>query len=113
MAIHDALIANCWLTLVPEGYALSREGAIGMESMGVDVAAARGRRRQFARSCLDWTHRRNHLAGALAAALRQSMMDANWIRAGHTGRGVNVTEAGLRGIAEVFDIHLSPPNGER
>jgi DNA-binding transcriptional ArsR family regulator len=113
VAIHDALSAHHWLTVGPGGYALSREGATRLQSMGVDVEAARASRRQFARSCLDWTQRRNHLAGSLAAELRQTMTDATWIRPRTAGRGVDLTETGVRGLAEVFGVQLCPPNLRR
>ena len=50
--------------------------------VGVDVDAARGARRVFARSCLDWTQRRPHLAGALPAAVASRLIALGWLSRG-------------------------------
>jgi hypothetical protein len=55
----------------------------------VPVAAGR---RPLLRDCLDWTERRDHLAGALPAALLDRAVDAGWVaRGGH--RAVRVLPA--------------------
>jgi hypothetical protein len=33
----------------------------------------------FARSCVDWTDRRVHLAGALPAAITSAFLDLGWL----------------------------------
>jgi hypothetical protein len=45
-------------------------------ALGVDVAAARASRRSVACACLDWSERRNHLAGSLGAALAEGVVEA-------------------------------------
>lgn len=49
-------------------YRLTSEGAIALETLGIDVDALRSSRRRFACACLDWSERRPHLGGALGAA---------------------------------------------
>ena len=76
VAIHDRLTALGWVT-VPngmerDGYDLTPKGERGLASLGVDVGAARGRRRRFAVACLDWSERRAHVGGAVGAALLDS-----------------------------------------
>jgi DNA-binding transcriptional ArsR family regulator len=44
-------------------------GAGTLGSFGLDVGAIRRSRRRFAGTCIDWTQRRGHLNGALAAAI--------------------------------------------
>ena len=64
--LHDALLGQEWLT---PAYEVTPTGIAGFADWGIDVAAVQGRRRSFARPCLDWTERRPHLAGGLAAAM--------------------------------------------
>jgi hypothetical protein len=75
VALHDGLLDSGWLVPEPGGYALADAGVEGLLGWGVDVSAARASRRRFAGSCLDWTERREHLNGALAAALATALVD--------------------------------------
>ena len=61
------------------GYELTPAGADFLSDLGVDVPGARGRRRAFARPCLDFTERRPHLAGALGAAVCNRVLAAGWL----------------------------------
>jgi DNA-binding transcriptional ArsR family regulator len=60
--------------------ALSAAGERLFDQLGIDVAALRAQRRCFARSCLDWSERRHHLAGALGAALLDHIRERRWAR---------------------------------
>jgi len=44
-------------------------------------------RRVLARTCIDWTHRRPHLAGAVPAAITTRVIDLGWLTR-TTGRGL-------------------------
>ncbi|MGH9288651.1 MAG: ArsR/SmtB family transcription factor [Acidimicrobiales bacterium] len=103
VGVVDAMRRRRWLAPADGGYRLSRSGELALEAVGVDVAAAAGRRRTFARPCIDWTERRPHLAGALGAALTTTMLDRDWIRR-RDGRGVIPTDAGRIALREVFGV---------
>jgi DNA-binding transcriptional ArsR family regulator len=53
--------------------------------LGIDLAA-------FARSCVDWTDRRVHLAGALPAAITSEFLARGWLTPG-PGRRLRVGDA--------------------
>jgi DNA-binding transcriptional ArsR family regulator len=80
---------------------LTPKGEKALQAMGVDIAAAQARRRQFACRCLDWSERRDHLAGALGAAIAQRMQAMKWIERQKHSRVVKVTAAGGRGLREM------------
>ena len=40
---------------------------------GLDLTTLRKTNRRFTYGCVDWTHRGNHLAGSLAAAIPQAL----------------------------------------
>jgi DNA-binding MarR family transcriptional regulator len=72
--------------------------------LGVDVGALPRGRRPLLRVCTDWTERREHLAGALGAAVCASMLSTGWVVRRPSSRALRVTpfgEANLRrlGIA--------------
>jgi DNA-binding transcriptional ArsR family regulator len=104
VALHDGLLRRGWL--VPElgGYGLSEAGVEGLLGWGVDVTSARATRRTFARPCLDWTERREHLAGSLAAALARALVDGPepwFVRRADDHRGLRVTERGRDRLADL------------
>ncbi|HEX5323831.1 MAG TPA: metalloregulator ArsR/SmtB family transcription factor, partial [Capsulimonadaceae bacterium] len=53
---------------------LSEDGETLFGEWGIDIAALRGANRAFARTCLDWTERRHHIAGTLGAELLRAML---------------------------------------
>jgi hypothetical protein len=67
----------------------------------VDVDAAQGRRRQFACRCLDWSERRDHLGGALGAALAERLQALRWIERRKHSREVRITPAGERELGSL------------
>jgi DNA-binding transcriptional ArsR family regulator len=104
VALHDGLLARGWLVPGAGGYAASDQGVDGLLSWGVDVVSARASRRAFAKPCLDWTERREHLAGALAAELAAALVDGPqpWFaRRSDDHRGLRLTDLGRTRLAEL------------
>jgi hypothetical protein len=60
--------------------------------LDIDPERLESGRRMLARSCIDWTERRPHLAGALPAALTARFLELGWLTRGR-GRGLRVTDA--------------------
>ncbi|MDO9359424.1 MAG: winged helix-turn-helix domain-containing protein [Polaromonas sp.] len=94
-----ALLRKGWLTSGTEDDAgtqldVTPKGAKAFASLGLDVEGARARRRQFACRCLDWSERRDHLGGALGAALAEQLQARSWIERKKHSRVVMVTELG-------------------
>ena len=77
-------------------------GAEALGSFGVDVAELRRARRSFAGECIDWTQRRGHLNGALAAAITARLFALGWIQHGPRRRSVLITLAGTDGLTTTF-----------
>ena len=85
-------------------------GAMVLGSFGLNIAELRRSRRHFAGSCIDWTQRRGHLNGALAAAITTRLFELGWIERGSLGqrrRSVRVTQAGAEGLASTFGLDLA------
>jgi DNA-binding transcriptional ArsR family regulator len=104
VAVTDALVARDLLRPRDGSFDLSEDGAVFLTEIGVDVEGARVRKRVFARSCLDWSERRPHLAGALGAALADAALGHGWVRRRPHDRALDVTPNGnqaLRGLLGV------------
>ena len=81
-------------------------GAKELGSFGLNLLQIRRSRRQFAGTCIDWTQRRRHLNGALAAAITSRMFELGWIERGQRRRSVRVTPVGIEGLASTFGVDL-------
>jgi DNA-binding transcriptional ArsR family regulator len=79
---------------------LTPRGVKAFTSLGLDVATTRTRRRQFACRCLDWSERRDHLGGALGAALAEHLQASHWIERKKHSRVVAVTALGREQLAQ-------------
>ncbi len=84
---------------------LTPKGARAFTTLGLDLAGARARRRQFACRCLDWSERRDHLGGALGAALAEHLQAAHWIERRKHSRVVSVTALGREKLNQ-WGLHL-------
>ena len=106
VGLTDALCAHGHVALTEEGGEVTDAGVAFLEKFGVDLGAARARRRVFCRPCLDWTERRPHLGGSVGAALAQRCFDLDWFTRMRESRAVMLTPAGRRGLSEVFGVSL-------
>ncbi|MEV7657106.1 helix-turn-helix domain-containing protein [Streptomyces anulatus] len=80
------------------GLALTSAGTAWLTELGIALPTAT--RRPPVRSCLDWTERRPHLAGAAGAALCRHTFDAGWITRIGTSRAVALTDAGVHALKD-------------
>jgi hypothetical protein len=108
VAVRDALQARQALgPLGGRDYDLTPSGTQLLAEVAVDVEEQRRRRRAFARGCLDWSHRRPHLAGALGAALLQAFLGRRWLRL-DAHRLIRVDETGYKAMERWLSWPLRP-----
>ncbi|MFF3341181.1 ArsR/SmtB family transcription factor [Streptomyces flavidovirens] len=105
VAITDAMTAQALLAW-DYGPALTESGASWLRGLGVADDRSGTSRRAHVRTCLDWTERRAHLAGAVGAALFRHALEASWlVRQGST-RIITLTDEGRDALRR----HLSLPD---
>jgi hypothetical protein len=68
----------------------------------VPADGAPASRRPLARGCLDWTERREHLAGTAGARICRTLLDRGWVARIGSGRAVRVTPAGESALTGLF-----------
>lgn len=100
--IFESISRRGLLRLAEDRVDVTAEGAAFFTELGLPVETLLAARRPLCRICLDWSERRNHLAGSLGAALLQHMRDREWVRAGRERRVLHLTGAGMRAIDELF-----------
>ena len=108
--LHDRFKALGWLsdgsTDGDNAYDLTRDGEKGFESLGIDLEATRTLRRRFAYACLDWSERRPHVGGALAAGLLKVALKRKWVTQDLDSRTLGVTNLGRREMLTRFGLHV-------
>ena len=110
VAVRDGLVEHGVLLDDGAEHRVTRSGEAWFAGFGVDLAAARRAKRSFARSCLDWSERRPHLAGALGSALLGRLVDLGWILRRPGERTVELTDAGRLGLAGELGVQLEAPS---
>jgi hypothetical protein len=70
------------------------------------VALPPASRRTYARPCLDWSERRPHLAGALGAAVADTLLEREWVTRVPKTRALRVTEAGRDGLRDALGVEV-------
>jgi DNA-binding transcriptional ArsR family regulator len=105
VALFDSFLKNKWIAPGPEKtYALTRLGRAKVSTFSVEIEDLEAGARPLCRACLDWSVRRHHLAGALGAAILDSILERRWARQRRGSRVLEFTPAGEAGLRRVFAI---------
>lgn len=74
----DSLLARGLLASRDDRLDLTEDGRLFAVEFGVDLETLQKSRRHLCKSCLDWSARRNHLAGSLGTALLDRLYRNGW-----------------------------------
>lgn len=113
VGLTACLVDGGFLTLAHHDAHVTASGVEFLSGFGIDLALARKQRRNYCKACLDWTEKRNHLAGAVGAALTKRLFDLKWIERSPHGRTLIVTSDGYEGFRRVFSLELKAPVTQR
>ncbi|WP_150523053.1 winged helix-turn-helix domain-containing protein [Roseibium sediminis] len=104
--IFDSLTERGFLTAQsgPGGLALTAAGKAFMSEFEIDLASLSKARRPMCRACLDWSERRNHLAGGIGAALLSRFQDLGWARREKDSRIIHISPTGRQKLLELFPL---------
>lgn len=87
------------------GFALTQAGLGWLtDALRLEPQDLRPGKRPLARGCLDWTERRQHLAGTAGAKLCQKFFDNGWIARVGSGRAVRPTAAGQAAMRDLLGL---------
>ncbi len=107
--LFDTLVTQRGLRPEADGLALTDAGRAWLSALGFEPAGPTGKRR-YAYACMDWSERRDHLAGQLADELLAHCLARGWLRRGD-GRALTLTPAGQRTLLPCLD--QSAPSASR
>jgi DNA-binding transcriptional ArsR family regulator len=103
--LTDTLVAR--RIVAPGSMGLPEAGARWLAGLGVDVDEVTRRRRPLVRFCLDWSERRDHLAGAIGAALAELMLERRWLVRMEGTRALRLTVRGQDGLYKALDLDIA------
>jgi DNA-binding transcriptional ArsR family regulator len=101
VALVEAMVRRRLLRRTGDAFLLTGTGRRAMATLGLleaDGVALQGS------PCLDWTERRDHVAGPLGVALTQGLLESGWLQRRKQGRSLRVTVEGARGLRDAFGL---------
>jgi DNA-binding transcriptional ArsR family regulator len=104
VSVFDALLRDKLLRNGGAEVQLTPKGRRFFEEFGIDLDAAAGSRRPLCKTCLDWSVRRHHLAGALGAALLARCFELGWAKRAEGSRVVHLSPRGEKALRERFAL---------
>jgi DNA-binding transcriptional ArsR family regulator len=104
VSMYDRFTREGWLHFNQQTLTLTHEGEHSMSRFGIDLDRVRTRRRTLCRACMDWSERRNHLAGALGAAILDRILDRGWAKRERASRLIVFRPSGERAFNDAFGI---------
>jgi DNA-binding transcriptional ArsR family regulator len=102
VALFEGLLRRQTLAAADDGgYVLTAPGRAECAALGIELGAATAgaSARRFAYPCLDWSERRDHLAGRFATALLDRGLAAGWLRRVADSRALSLTPKGATALA--------------
>jgi DNA-binding transcriptional ArsR family regulator len=104
VAVTDAM-TGAGLLDQAAGFAFTPAG-VGwlINKLGLDAGGLRSGKRPLARGCLDWTERRQHLAGVAGARLCETLLGNGWVVRIGSGRAVRLNPGGRAALRDVWGL---------
>ena len=101
--LFSQLLSKEWLAPISDGYLLTAQGKAALGSLGFAVdemdSAKPSAPRRVAYRCLDWSERRDHMAGQFPKALLTHCLQHGWLRRFDGERALEVTPLGRKHLA--------------
>ncbi|SHH38956.1 ArsR/SmtB family transcription factor [Flavobacterium johnsoniae] len=102
--ITAKLIDEKYIVLDNKAFLVTEEGKTFFNNLGIDLEGLKKQKRIFAKPCLDWSERKHHFSGSLAAALLNKMFELDWIRRIDNSRAVSITASGQKGLYDKLKL---------
>ncbi len=105
--LFESLCGRGYLATAEATVLLTDEGRRALARFGIDFEALGATRRPLCRPCLDWSVRRPHLGGALAAALLREVFARGWAERRRGSRVVEFSPRGAASFARAFPLAVA------
>ncbi|PAM94158.1 transcriptional regulator [Flavobacterium sp. IR1] len=102
VALADSLVAQKIIIEKNNTFEITLEGEKWFSDFGINLEEAKKQKRIFLKPCLDWSERRNHIAGSVGTLLLNKMLEHDWIRRTKDSRAIIITGKGEKEMLEKF-----------
>ena len=100
--LYDSMIANGRMKESGEQILLTAPGIRFVVDFGIDMDSIQKLRRPLCKSCLDWSSRRTHLAGALGTAFLNRFYELRWASLKKGSRVIAFSRYGETQFLQIF-----------
>jgi DNA-binding transcriptional ArsR family regulator len=100
--VFDSLLQRNLVQLDDASVILTEKGEQFSRELEIDTDALKKKRRPVCLSCLDWSVRRPHLAGALGAEMLDRFLALGWARRRQGSRVISFSAIGERSLRAQF-----------
>jgi len=90
----ESMVRRGHLAGAADGYEITRPGRVWIDSLALEQPLPERSSARYAYPCLDWSERRDHLAGPLATALLDHFIAKRWLAPVDASRALKVTPLG-------------------
>jgi len=104
VALADSLLEQKIISEINGIFEISTEGEKWFSDFGINIKEAQKQKRIFLKPCLDWSERRNHIAGSIGALLLDKMISEDWLRRTKDSRAITITGKGEKELLMHFKI---------
>ncbi|MDP2715773.1 helix-turn-helix transcriptional regulator [Rheinheimera sp.] len=100
--LYDSLLVQQLITEQRHDPALTVKGESFFQQIGADLPRLNATKRPLCKSCLDWSERRSHLAGALGQWILADVFSKNWASREPDSRAIRFTAKGLAAFRRCY-----------
>lgn len=104
VALADSLLEQEIIVERNNAFEISLHGKKWFSDFGINLEEAQKQKRIFLKPCLDWSERRNHIAGSVGTLLFNKMKNEDWLRKTENSRAIIVTAKGKKELLKYFKI---------
>ncbi|GAB2875236.1 winged helix-turn-helix domain-containing protein [Microbulbifer echini] len=106
VALYDSLMAEGIIIEEFQSAELTEKGKKFFSKLGVDIEELRKTRRPLCKSCLDWSERRNHLAGSLGQWILEDAFSKKWAQRRLDSRVIDFSNSGLKKFLHNYRVSI-------
>ncbi|MDX6190016.1 winged helix-turn-helix domain-containing protein [Flavobacterium sp. Fl-318] len=104
VAVAESLVEQSILLDSETKLEVTLKGIKWFSDFGINIEEIKKQRRLFLKPCLDWSERKNHIAGSLGASLLNKMIADDWLRRTKDSRAIQITGKGEKELFRYFKI---------
>ncbi|GLX77351.1 transcriptional regulator [Thalassotalea insulae] len=95
VALYDALSDNGYIIAQASDTLLTAQGQTFFTNLGADFNALNKNKRPLCKACLDWSERRDHLAGSLGQWIINDILARKWAEKDLDSRAITFSKQGM------------------